>query len=99
MLVLLRERPVEIDQQAGIGAEHGRRPDEVGQVARHGGRAYIPGDVPLQIGPGKAEALVFTRNVVRGVVADQHDPGRRIRVADLQRLRPIGWNGVCERRQ
>jgi len=90
------QRPVEIDEKTGIGAEERRRVEGGGEPARKQARADVPGDMARKIGLFEAEVGELHRDVARSMFAKQHNVGGSAFVDDIRRRRPIAARRVVE---
>ncbi len=62
---------VAVDHQSRIGLHHQLGMGPIGQAARQGGRADVPGDVTLQVRRLQAQLTQPPRNQPTGVIANQ----------------------------
>ena len=65
-----RQRPVAVDDQAGIGARNHRRIEMLGEPLRHFSGTRVPGDMGRELSGVQTQSAQPARNAVRGMIAD-----------------------------
>ena len=77
------EVAVAVDHEAGIAGQQRRRVQLQRHVAGDVGGADVPADVARQLALVEAEVVQAARHAPAGVIADQQDGRRALRIEDL----------------
>ena len=78
---------IAVDHQARIDLFDERRIEGVRHQARHAGRSYVPGDVPVEFGGRQPHIAKDFRDLPAGVVARQEEGRGAVRTPDNDRIR------------